>query len=164
MIFSIIQVVAIFLIPAVIIKFHDFKLTKLIGTIGMAYLLGIIEALVIFGLQKAGVEIAVNKDIGEIGSHLAISIAIPLLLFCANLQETKKLSKTVLLSFTLLTASVIIVCSLVYYLYAVNLENGYIYAAMASGLYTGGTPNLNAIGRIFGLDITSYANRYYSSS
>jgi uncharacterized membrane protein len=155
MIFSVIQVIAIFLIPALIIRLNQWKLTRLIGTIGTAYLLGILEALVIFALRKFGVEILINQDIGEIGSHLAISVAIPLLLFSANLGETRKLSKTVLWSFGLEILSVVLVCTVAYLVIGKSVPDGNVLAGMASGLYTGGTPNLNAIGRIMGLDSTT---------
>ena len=98
MIYAIIQAVAIFFVPWLIIKNHKFFITKWIGTVGTAYLLGIIVSLVIFGLKKIGLNFTIDTDIGEISSHLAISIAIPLLLFSSNLSEAKKLSKTVLKS------------------------------------------------------------------
>jgi len=154
MTFSIIQLIAIFIVPLLIIKYRNFKITKLLGMIGTAYLLGIIVALVIFGLKKAGLNVNINKDIGEIGSHVAIGIAIPLLLFSANLKEVKKLSKTVLLSYGSLIVAVIIVSSITFYVYGKSIENGAELSAMAIGLYSGGTPNLNAIGNIFGLDTT----------
>lgn len=155
MVYSIVQVIAIFLIPLIIIRFHHFKLTKLIGTIGMAYLLGLLVALIVFGLRKAGLTINQNQDIGEIGSHLAISIAIPLLLFSANLKEAKKLSKPVLVSFGSVILSVIIITSITFYLYGKTLVHGAELSGMAIGLYTGGTPNLNAIANVFGLDSTT---------
>ncbi|NLZ61173.1 MAG: DUF819 family protein [Acholeplasmataceae bacterium] len=155
MIYSIIQVIAIFIVPFFIIKFHNFKLTKLVGTIGMAYLLGLLVALSIFALRKLGVDVQINTDIGEIGSHVAIGIAIPLLLFSSNLKEAKKLSKSVLLSFGSLLVSVVLVSIITFYLYGRKLEYGAELSGMAIGVYTGGTPNLNAIANIFGLDATT---------
>ena len=155
MVYSIIQVIAIFIVPYFIIRYHNFKLTKLLGTIGTAYLLGLLVALVIFGLRELGVQITINTDIGEIGSHVAIGIAIPLLLFSSNLKEAKKLSKKVLLSFASMIVSVTIVSALTFFLYGRNLEKGAELSGMAIGVYTGGTPNLNAIGNIFGLDATT---------
>ncbi len=154
MIFSIVQIISIFLVPVLIIKYHNFIISKLLGTIGSAYLLGILVAILIFVLNKLGVDIKTNSDIGEIGSHLAISIAIPLLLFSANLKEAKKLSKMVLLSFLSLVLSAIIVSAITFYTYGKTIEFGAELSGMAVGLYTGGTPNLNAIGNIFGLDGT----------
>ncbi len=156
----ILQVVAIFLVPILIIKYHNFFITRWLGTIGSAYALGIIVALVLFGLNELGLDITVNKDVGEVGSMLAISVAIPLLLFSANLKEAKKLSKTVLKSFASLILSAVIVSTIVFYVYAKNITNGAELSGMAIGLYTGGTPNLNAIGNIFGLtaEVISSAN------
>ncbi|MBN2696741.1 MAG: DUF819 family protein [Bacilli bacterium] len=155
MTFSIIQVIAIFFVPYLIIKYHNFKLTKLLGTIGTAYLLGLIVALIIYLLNLAGIDLKPNKDIGEIGSHAAIGIAIPLLLFSANLKEAKKLSKTVLLSFASLLFSVMFVSAIVFYVFGRTLPDGAALSGMAIGVYTGGTPNLNAIANIFGLDPTA---------
>jgi branched-subunit amino acid transport protein AzlD len=115
MTYGIIQVIVMFFIPFLIIRYHNLKLTKLIGTIGMAYLLGIFASLLIFGLKKLNIDFEMNTDIGEIGSHLAISIAIPLLLFSSNLKEARKLSKPVLLSFGSLIVSVLIVTSITFY-------------------------------------------------
>jgi uncharacterized membrane protein len=160
MITSIVQLFAIFLVPVLIIKYHNFILTKWLGTIGTAYAAGIVVALIIYGLNSLGLNIVVSTDIGEIGSHLSISIAIPLLLFSANLAEARKLSKTVLKSFGSLIFSAVVVSTIVFYIYAKNMENGAVLSGMAIGLYTGGVPNLNAIGNIFGLEgtIISSAN------
>ena len=64
-----------------------------------------------------GISFSLNTDVGEIGSHLAISIAIPLLLFSANLKEAKKLSKTVLKSFGSLIFSTVFVATITFYIY-----------------------------------------------
>ncbi len=156
MIYSILQILMIFIVPYLLIHYRHNKLTKLFGTIGMAYFLGLLVALIVFGLKKLGVSIEPNSDIGEIGSHLAIAIAIPLLLFSANLQETKKLSKTVLLSFGILTVSVVTAATIIFYTYGkANVGFAAELSGMAIGLYTGGTPNFNTIANIFGLDSTT---------
>ncbi len=118
----------------------------------MAYLLGLIVALVLFLLTLVDVNIILNQDAGEIISFSAIGIGIPLLLFSSNLKEAKKLSKMVIKSFLILIISVVVVTAIVFYTYAKNIDNGAVFSAAAIGLYTGGTPNLNAITNIFGLD------------
>ncbi len=155
MIFSIIQLLSIFIVPIFIIKYYNFIVTRWLGTIGTAYFLGILVALLIFGLQFAGLKITPNSDIGEIGSHLAIGIAIPLLLFSANLKEARKLSKVVLLSFLSLIISAIVVSAVTFYIYGHTITYGAELSAMAIGVYTGGTPNLNAIAKVFSLDATA---------
>lgn len=154
MITVILQTFLVLLIPMLIIKYSKFVITRWIGTIGTAYFLGIIVALIIFLLNNLGLYFSLNKDVGEIGSHAAIAVAIPLLLFSSNLLEMRKLSKTVLKSFLSLIISAVVVSALVFYLYAKNIPNGAELSGMAIGLYTGGTPNLNAIGNIFGLSGT----------
>ncbi|XFA98917.1 DUF819 family protein [Candidatus Izemoplasma sp. B36] len=152
MIKDILQIILIFVIPYLIIRFKDFKLTKIFGTIGMAYFFGLVVAGIVFAVNKANIEFHLNTDIGEIGSYAAIAIGIPLLLFGSNLQEAKKLSKMVLKSFGALIVSVIFVSTLVFIFFGKNLIDGDALSAAAIGLYTGGTPNLNAITNIFGLD------------
>ena len=148
----IIQILLILGVPLLILKFKDCKFFKLAGTIGIAYLLGIVIALIRYALSFAGVNIPINSDVGEIGSYVAIAIAIPLLLFCSNLKATRKLSKQVIIAFSILTGSVILVSTGSFFIFRKVLENSAEYAGMATGLYTGGTPNLNSIGSILGLD------------
>jgi uncharacterized membrane protein len=152
---AVLQGLAVLFVPWLIMKHKNAKPLKLIGTIGAAYIAGILAALVFWRLHKLVDELALNRDVSEIGSYLAIAVAIPLLLFNSNLKETKKLSKRVLLSFGLLVISVMVVTTAAYYLFGRSIEDGGILSAMAIGLYTGGTPNLNAIGNIFHLDTTS---------
>lgn len=154
MIVIILQTCLVFLVPFLIIRYSHFVITKWIGTIGSAYFLGIMVALIVFLLNKIGINFELNKDVGEIGSHAAIAIAIPLLLFSSNLLETKKLSNTVLKSFGSLIVSTVIVSAIVFYIYGRTIDFGAELSGMAIGLYTGGTPNLNALGNIFKLDST----------
>lgn len=124
-------------------------------------LLGLLLAIIlILGVDRTNLfaDAAENQDVGEIGSHLAISVAIPLLLFSANLKEAKKLSKIVLKSFGSLLISAVIVTSIVFYIYARTIDDGAVLSGMAIGVYTGGTPNLNAIANIFGLTGTKLAS------
>ena len=61
----------------------------------------------------------------------------------------------VLLSFSSLIVSAIVVSAITFYVYGTSINFGAELSGMAVGLYTGGTPNLNAIGNIFGLDGTT---------
>ncbi len=157
MIKNLLHIILIFVIPYLIIRFKNFKLTKIFGTIGMAYFFGLLIAGIIFGLNKLGVDFHISEDIGEIGSYAAIAIGIPLLLFGANLKEAKKLSKPVIKSFITLIISVIFVTTLTFFFYGKHVVNGDVLSAAAVGLYTGGTPNLNAITNIFGLSTETIA-------
>ena len=139
----------IFIIPYLIIRFKEFKLTKIFGTIGMAYFFGLVVSVIIFLLNNLNIEFKLNTDSGEIGSYAAIAIGIPLLLFGANLQEAKKLSKMVLKSFFALIISVVFVATIIFFLYGRHVLHGDALSAATIGVYTGGTPNLNAILNVF---------------
>lgn len=154
MLVAVLQGAAMLVVPALIMKFRNKGLVKGIGSIGMSYLAGILVALIFFGINKAGANVTLNASVGEIGSHAAIGIAIPLLLFGANLKEAKKLSAKVVVAFSLLILAVFAVAVAAFFIYGRNLSYGAELSAMATGLYTGGTPNLNAIGAIFGVDKT----------
>jgi uncharacterized membrane protein len=56
-----------------------------------------------------------------------------------------------------LVVSAVVVTSIVFYVYARTIEHGAVLSGMAIGVYTGGTPNLNAIAKIFGLPATILA-------
>lgn len=152
MIVIILQIISIILVPLLILKYQKFVLTKWLGTIGTAYVLGMLVSLILYVFNISGIAISLNQDVGEITSHVAITLAIPLLLFGANIKAASKLSKTVLISFGSLIVSALIVATLVNYLFANQYENGSVISAMAIGMYTGGTPNFNAIGKMFFLD------------
>ena len=163
MLLNLIMLLLIFLVPVLIIKYHNFVITKWIGTIGSAYLFGILLAVFIFIVGEFEIDIMPNPDTGQISGILAISIAIPLLLFSANLIEAKKLSKTVLKSFTSLVVSAVIVTSITFFVYGKTIGFGAELSGMAIGLYTGGTPNLNAIGNIFSLDLVNLSDMIIGS-
>ncbi len=157
LILMILQILIILIVPVLLIKFRRNKAISLLGTTGTAYLIGLILAGIIYLINKLGVKASFNGDVSEIGSHVAIGLAIPLLLFSTNLKSIKNLSKKSLGAFGILTLSVT-VTSIIFGL-ALNhkLDISDKLAGMAVGLYTGGTPNLNAIGKILGVDSSTIA-------
>ncbi|MEM1216623.1 MAG: DUF819 family protein [Bacteroidota bacterium] len=73
-------------------------------------------------------------------------IALPLLLFGANIKENWKLAGQGLVSFGLCCLAGLISTSIVAYCFRDSQEDGWQIAGMLTGLYTGGTPNVGAIG------------------
>ena len=113
----ILQLAIIIGLPLVINKFRNKQPVKLIGTVGTAYVVGIIIALIVFGIRKAGVDFRLNSDIGEIGSYAAIGVAIPLLLFNTDFNSLKRLSRNALCLFGLLMVSVLCVSVCFYFIF-----------------------------------------------
>lgn len=149
---SVLQLVAIFAVPALILKYRDRPLNRRFGAVGMAYFWGLMVALAVWLFNVLGIRASLNADIGEIGSYVAVGVAIPLLLFGCSLKQIKRLTKPVLLSFASLAAAVVVTTVVVYYIFGRGYSFGEYICAMAVGLYTGGTPNFISIGLSLGAD------------
>lgn len=157
---AVLQLLACFGVPVLILRRREKGLTKLFGTIAMAYLWGILLALAVYLLNSVGVGVKLSADVGQIGSYVCIGLAIPLLMFSTDLGQVRRLTGKVLVSFTLLMISVVAVVLLVGRSYGASFSWGRELAAMAAGMYTGGSPNFNAIGVILGVpgDIIAMGN------
>lgn len=77
---------------------------------------------------------------------IAIPVAIPLLLFSLDLRKWLKLAKGAVLSLILAMVSLIVAVFIGYYWFGPKIEEAPKVAGMLIGVYTGGTPNLAAIG------------------
>ncbi|HZL09676.1 MAG TPA: DUF819 family protein [Prolixibacteraceae bacterium] len=77
---------------------------------------------------------------------IAIPIALPLLLFSLDIKRWLKLAKEAFLSLILGISSLIIVVVAGYFLFKDQIQESWKVAGMLCGIYTGGTPNLAAIG------------------
>ncbi len=76
----------------------------------------------------------------------AILIALPLLLFSLNLKKWLKNARSTLLSLALAMVSLLVAIFAGYYIFAHHITEANKVTAMLIGVYTGGTPNLAAIG------------------
>ena len=77
---------------------------------------------------------------------IAIPLALPLLLFSLDIKRWIKLAKEALLSLVLGVSSLIIVLVAGFFLFKDHITESWKIAGMLSGVYTGGTPNLAAVG------------------
>ncbi|MBW8326440.1 MAG: DUF819 family protein [Prolixibacteraceae bacterium] len=77
---------------------------------------------------------------------IAIPLALPLLLFSLDIKRWLKLAKEAFLSLILGVSSLIIVVVAGYFLFKDHIPESWKVAGMLCGVYTGGTPNLAAIG------------------
>lgn len=96
-----------------------------------------------------------EKGLAMTLSEILVPIAIPLILFSANLVSVKRLAKPTLISFALVCLSVFCVAILSFFVFRGVLPDADKYAGMIIGLYTGGTPNLMAIGFALGVSDTN---------
>lgn len=86
------------------------------------------------------------KWVQDILLSIAIPIALPLLLFSLDIRRWLKLAKEALLSLILGVVSLVIVVVGGYFIFKELIIDSWQVAGMLCGVYTGGTPNLAAIG------------------
>ncbi len=77
---------------------------------------------------------------------IIIPLAIPLLLFSLDLKKWIKLAKGAVLSLILAMVSLLISVFIGFYIWGGSSDESWKVAGMLVGVYTGGTPNLAAIG------------------
>ena len=139
MIENIILVAFILFFPgAVLYGESKYKLVKWFSPIVICYLFGIILGNLNF--------LSLNTIIPNEISKISINLAIPLLLFNSNIMEWIGYAGKALLSYVLSIIAVVACSILMHYLYHGEIENSWQVSGMLVGVYTGGTPNMSAIG------------------
>jgi len=79
-------------------------------------------------------------------SQISVCLAIPALLFSSDFKQWIRHSRVTFLSFFLASAAVVISSVFAYFLFRSRIPEASKYAGMLIGVYTGGTPNMTAIG------------------
>lgn len=85
-------------------------------------------------------------------SEVCVPLAIPLILFSSDFSSLKKLARPVLGSFVLICVAAMVSAACGFFLFRDSVVRAENIAGMLVGLYTGGTPNLMAIGMALGLE------------
>lgn len=98
------------------------------------------------GILIGNLSLDIDTQFSTDFSGVSVSLAIPILLFSSNLLQWLKHSKKTFLSFFLAVVAVLIASSIAYFLFRSNIEDCWKAAGMMVGVYTGGTPNMQAIG------------------
>ncbi len=111
---------------------------KWLSPVVWSYALGILFAN--FHIFPLSTPIAINI------SHFAILFAIPLLLYSTDLIAWFQHAQSTVLSFVLCILTGLVSSSLMAFLFQGMMSDTWQLSAMLVGVYTGGTPNLNAIG------------------
>ncbi len=139
-------ILAFLVVPAGIIWLtHHQSWAQRLGVIVLCYLAGLLVGNA--GLVPVGA-LPVQQGITE----AAIALALPMLLFTLDIRQWGSTAGRALLSMLFATTSVVTIATLLFFLFREQQgESASHLAAMAVGVYTGGTPNLAAIKA--GLDI-----------
>ena len=143
-----------FIIPILIILiFNNFKWGKSVGTVIMAYAVGIIAALI--GFLPTGSEPGAEEldSLQRTLMNVAVPLAIPLMLFNSDFKLwTKSLPKTMAVLIGGLVSILIAVVSGYFLFRNAGIPQFDRVAAMMTGIYTGGTMNFSALGTMLEVD------------
>ena len=139
--------------PILIIEaFKRWTIVQKIGTVVLAYAVGIIASLCgVFNFATPEVAASFSKLQSTI-MNVAVPLAIPLMLFnCDFKLWTKALPKT---AWALVTGIVAVLVSVVsgFFIFRNHVPDAANVSAMMTGIYTGGTVNFNALGASLGVD------------
>ncbi|MBR5665459.1 MAG: DUF819 family protein [Bacteroidales bacterium] len=149
-----ITVIYLFFPILIVSAFHKWKPLQKIGTVMMAYTVGIILSLT--GMVQFEIGSAEADAFGQVQTwimNLAVPIAIPLMLFnCDFKLWTKSLPKTFGTLIGGLASVLIAVISAFFIFRNSGIENFHNVAGMMTGIYTGGTMNFFALGSALKVD------------
>jgi uncharacterized membrane protein len=98
---------------------------------------------ILFGNQQL---IEFSNPVALTTCNVTVALAIPLLLFSVNIGAWLRLAKNTVISFFFCMLAVMVSSTVVHYFYRTGLEESHKIAGMLVGVYTGGTPNMAAIG------------------
>lgn len=87
---------------------------------------------------------------------IVIPLSIPLLLFSLNIRSSLKTMKHAILSTFIAILSLIITLVIGHLLFSSSITESWKVSGMMAGLYTGGTPNLVALGTALNVDPTVF--------
>lgn len=141
------------LAPLLIIEgFKRWTIVQKIGTVVLAYAVGIIASLCgVFHFQDPEVAVSFSK-MQSMMMNVVVPLAIPLMLFnCDFKLWTKALPKT---AWALVGGMLAVLVSVVsgYFIFRNHIPDPAKVSGMMTGIYTGGTMNFNALGASLGVD------------
>jgi len=113
------------------------KVVRWVSPIVVCYLVGIT-----LGNIPA---LSLNSKVLETTTSISVVLAIPLLLFSANLPVLLKQVRPALFSFFLGITGVIVCVLLAYWIFRDRVSDAHAVSGMMIGVYTGGTQNMSAI-------------------
>ena len=146
------------LFPIIIVSaFHKWKILQKIGTVILAYAVGIIMSLTGFVTFEPGTaDAATFENIQKLIMNISVPLAIPLMLFnCDFKLWTRALPKTILALVGGIVAIAVAVITGFFIFRNTGVNDIENVSAMMTGIYTGGTMNFNALGAALGVDPTT---------
>ncbi len=128
------------LTPFVILHLcHRFPFVNKLGAVFIAYLVGLVAG-------NVGILQVWAQKIQETITTITIPLAIPLLLFSANIKQWKNMAGKALIALIIGIISITLIVIIGYFLFnGMSLQDLWKISGMLIGVYTGGTPNLASL-------------------
>lgn len=146
---KILQIAFLILIPTLMLWLEKrSKFVRTFSPVIFCYLIGIL-----IGNQHF---VKVDSDLSLTACQVSIALAIPLLLFSLNLTAWFRLARPTIVSFVLIFCSVMVMSFLGNALFHERVPESAKVAGMLVGVYTGGTPNMAAIGTALGVESEAF--------
>jgi uncharacterized membrane protein len=130
----------LFLPRLLILAAQKVPVLNTLGSVFLCYLLG----LLLSPLAKlGGADLATATDV----SSVLVCMAMPLVLFSADLPGLRRLARPMLVSYGMNGLATLIVCTAAFFVFRAFVPDALNMSAMLVGDYIGGTPNIVAIGK-----------------
>ncbi|MFH1946079.1 MAG: DUF819 family protein [Acidobacteriota bacterium] len=143
MIYTIIQILFVLLFPALAIYLKGrSKFFVWLSPIIICFIAGI-------GLANSGIHL--DTGLFTTITEVSVALAIPVLLFSSDFLKWLRQAKITLLSYFLGIISVLVSSTAAYLLFRSTQDQSDAIAGMLTGVYTGGTPNMSAVGIALGI-------------
>ncbi len=136
------QSILILIWPAIAIRPSKTKLPEVFSPIVLCYLFGI--------LLRNSRLLPLDDTVSETWMNGSILMAIPILLYTTDIQRCIRYAGRSLLAFGLCVVGGLIGTGLTTFLYPLQEAPPWMLSGMLVGMYTGGTPNMQAIGMALG--------------
>lgn len=144
MIIKLFHILSLFIFPLLILMLtKKYKKLSYLSPVLLCYAFGIILANIKY--------LPIDQSLSISVSEITVPLAIPLILFQTNFKKWLKLAKKTLLSFVFVIVSAATSTIIGGYIFSNYVDEHWKISGMLAGVYTGGTPNLMAIG--LGLNI-----------
>ncbi|NUO03592.1 MAG: DUF819 family protein, partial [Saprospiraceae bacterium] len=128
--------------PVVAIRLSKTRLPDVFSPIVLCYLMGI--------LLRNTPGLPLDDQLSEYWMNGSILMAIPILLYTTDIQRCIRYAGRSLLAFGLCVIGGLIGTGLTTFLYPLQEAPPWMLSGMLVGMYTGGTPNMQAIGMALG--------------
>ncbi len=142
--------------PIIIVSiFHNFKFIQKVGTVILAYIVGIVMSLSGFMQMETPELTAQLQSVQTWIMNIMVPLAIPLMLFSCDFKLwTKSLPKTIMALLGGIVSILVAVVVAFWVFRNKGIENLSDISGMMTGIYTGGTMNFFALGSALNVDPT----------